>query len=1069
MSDDSETQSADDWIAVFLRFIKHLRIDSKELQADDTKGSEFELWTSQKLFLKELAYGLSRGIRIFYVLKSRQLGISTISLAIDIFWLALHPGTIGCLVVDTESNRETFRAVIRRYIKSFPPNFFGKSFTIVKGGDNRNMMRFSNGSRLDFLVAGVRKNTTWAESKGYAFAHLCAAKGTPVIVEHGRIKAIEYVKIGEKLLTHTGSEATVVDVFGQPGKDKPMVEISPWLGSAIRYTIWHKIPTQRGLVQAGDLKKDDWLVMPVRKITSDVESFALPCLKKIGASYAVDKDGKFTNRESEGAVVREREAWSNITTKAQSRTIKLNEELGFAVGYYLAEGHMILNGHDESPCGIVFARHRTEIAYADRAINAIQDYTTGSRNTTDRKDSLTSYEHIYGTEFCRWLDEHFGHLDDKIIPDEVFTWGEDFCRGLLIGILAGDGSKTLSSPTRASSKDYKNTLGSQGNKLGAPRTGPTDPSKKYETNVVVFVSTRSGLAMQIRDIAASLGLGWAAVYHKEGGLVYGRNCKPCWRMHWNGEAAYKIRILMGLPPAPRKNYNFIQKYKIENGSVYIKIRKITECHEEEEVWDISVDHPDHTFRTPSMSTSNTEVSKYGDSRGLDSFKESMSTTNPNRLYIYESTANGFNHWRDMWVEAGRDKNFIHRMFSGWWSNDNNKIPKGDARFKEYGKDDPDGDEQDQIAWVKEHCGLRVSMEQLAWYRWRCSDTSVDLDSIHQLQPWNDVECFVKSGNSFFPMRVISDQIKYLTDNPPLFLGFAYELNNDFYQSRMVPITDQQFINEVDLKIWEKPIEGHYYAIGVDAALGRSDDSDSNVIEVFDCYADKMVQVAEWESNQEDTRQAAWVLAYIAGIYSNCRINVDVSGGYGVAIMNELDQLRQRMRSELYTKLTGGHEWDDFLSNASWYLYHRPDSMGAGYAKNWVWTMKTKFWACNSYRDSFNSGILDIKSVALLNQMGMVVRDGVDLGSPISARGRQKDDLVFAAILAEVAWKEWYRPVMINEGRTLESVQAIENGEAGQLGPKVVENIVKRFFAQAHEDSQSDKDDRPVWMINLGLA
>lgn len=629
----NDLQSQDDWIAIFLKFVQYLRIDSKEIQAEDTRGSVLELWTSQKLFLQELAYGLSRGIRVFYCLKSRQLGISTVSLAIDIFWLAMHPGTIGCLVLDTESNRETFRAVIRRYIKSFPPNFFGKSFTVVKGGDNRNMMRFSNGSRLDFLVAGTRKNTTWAESKGYAFAHL------------------------------------------------------------------------------------------------------------------------------------------------------------------------------------------------------------------------------------------------------------------------------------------------------------------------------------------------------------------------------------------------------------------------------------------------TEVSKYGDSRGLDSFKESMSATNPNRLYIYESTANGFNHWRDMWFEAGRDKLTLHRMFIGWWANDLNRIPKSDPRFSIYGKEDPDEDEQAQMDWVKTHCGLKVKMEQLAWYRWRTSDSSADMDSIHQLQPWNDEECFVKSGNSFFPMRVISQKIKELSDNPPQFHGFKYWLGNDFYLGKMEEIVDQDRIDEVDLKIWERPKEGHYYAIGVDAALGRSDDGDSNTIEVFDCYADKMIQVAEWESNVDDTRQAAWVLAYLAGIYTNCRINVDVSGGYGVAIMNELDQLKQRMRTEMYNKLTSGHDWDDFLSNASWYLYHRPDSMGAGYAKNWVWTSKTKFWAGNSYRDSFGSDILEIKSIALLNQMSMVVRDGLDLGG---AQGKQKDDLVFAAILAEVAWKEWFRPMMTSEGRTYAMVMATESGDPRQMHDKVVMSIVDQFFKK-REEAEEEFDGRPQWQIDRGLA
>lgn len=1014
---DHGLQTSEDWIETFLKFIKYLRIDSKEIQAADDKGSPLDLWPSQMLFLKELANGLSKGIRIFYVLKSRQLGISTVSLAIDIFWLALHPGTIGCFVVDTESNRETFRSVIRRYIKSFPKNFFGKDFQIVKGGDNRNMMRFSNGSRLDFLVAGTRKNTTWAESKGYVVSHLCVAKGTPVVVEHGRIKPIEEINVGDKVLTHTGSKATVVDVLGQPNTKGDMIQISPWLGQPIICTKDHKISTKRGLVKAGELKKEDLLVMPVRKITGGGKKISLVSARNIRGN----------NQGPRGA--------------GSGKEILLGEEFGFAIGYYLAEGHMCVNTYDGRPCALIFTRHRDEKHYADRAINAISAFTTGNRKTTDRKNSLTSIEHVYGTPLAQWIDSMFGRLDEKKIPDEVFGWGKDFCRGLLSGLLSGDGSKKISYAT-----NKKKTI-------------------RYPLNYVNLSTTRSSLAMQVRDIATALGYGWAGIDYVPAGERYKRNCKAHWTVRWSGANAGKLRKLMGLEEIPTKGHVFSHKYIVTEDTIFIKIKNIKNGFKEPEMWDISVDHEDHTFRTPYMSISNSEVSKYGDSRGLDSFKESMSTSHPNRLYVYESTANGFNHWRDMWFEAGRDKNFIQRIFVGWWSNPLNSISKTDQRFSIYGAQPPDEDEQAQIDWVKNHCGLKVKMEQLAWYRWRCSDTSVDMDSIHQLQPWNDEECFVKSGNSFFPMRVISDKIKDLSDNLPQFHGFKYWLGNDFYAGKMEEIVDMDRLDEVDLKIWERPKEGHYYAIGMDCALGRTDWGDQNTIEVFDCFADKMVQVAEYGSSNEDTRQAAWVLAYLAGIYSNCRINIDVTGGYGVAIMNELDQLKQRMRSEMYSKITGGYEWDDFLSNASYYLYHRPDSMGAGYAKNWVWTSKTKFWAGNSYRDSFGANLLEIKSIALLNQMSMVVRDGMDLGG---AQGKLKDDLVFAAILAEVAWKEWLRPMMINDNYTYERVSASENGDARHMHDKVVMSIVDKFFKEKEEASK-EFDPRPQWMVDRGLA
>ena len=90
----------------------------------------------------------------------------------------------------------------------------------------------------------------------------------------------------------------------------------------------------------------------------------------------------------------------------------------------------------------------------------------------------------------------------------------------------------------------------------------------------------------------------------------------------------------------------------------------------------------------------------------------MAETHPNRLFIYESTANGFNHWRDMYYEAKRDKITKHSFFIGWWSKDINFIPKGDPRYDLYGKEVPDEEESKKIEWVKANSGVIITKECL---------------------------------------------------------------------------------------------------------------------------------------------------------------------------------------------------------------------------------------------------------------------------------------------------------------------------------------------------------------------
>ena len=156
-----------EWLALFGEFIAELRINSKEVLAEDERGVELKLWGSQKRFLEQLCVGLHKGVRSFYCLKARQEGISTISLAIDLFWLAMHPGLQGVLVVDDEENRDKFRLIIKRYLQSFPAGFFGQSFKVVKGKDNKSFTHFTNGSTADYLVAGKRKKATLGESRAY--------------------------------------------------------------------------------------------------------------------------------------------------------------------------------------------------------------------------------------------------------------------------------------------------------------------------------------------------------------------------------------------------------------------------------------------------------------------------------------------------------------------------------------------------------------------------------------------------------------------------------------------------------------------------------------------------------------------------------------------------------------------------------------------------------------------------------------------------------------------------------------------------------------------------------------
>lgn len=147
-------------------FLSHIRIDSK-----DTGGrSELKLFLAQKRFLTGIFDGLENDIHDFTCLKSRQLGVSTVSWALDLFWVGVHSGIKGAIIFDTDGNKEDARQQLVRFLESFPPGFdFPKIIRHYRGG-----IVLNNGSSLGYLVAGIKKSRGTGglgRSRGLSFIH----------------------------------------------------------------------------------------------------------------------------------------------------------------------------------------------------------------------------------------------------------------------------------------------------------------------------------------------------------------------------------------------------------------------------------------------------------------------------------------------------------------------------------------------------------------------------------------------------------------------------------------------------------------------------------------------------------------------------------------------------------------------------------------------------------------------------------------------------------------------------------------------------------------------------------
>ena len=621
------------WLNLFETFVEDLRIKSKEINSNDQRGSKLEMWDSQRRFLKEVGQGLDDGIHRFNILKSRQLGITTISLAIDVFWLAVHENIIGCLVTDTEKNREANRALIQHYVESFPEDYFGEKFAIT--GNNRSMMTFSNGCRLDLLVAGVRKKPiAWGQGQGYSFCH------------------------------------------------------------------------------------------------------------------------------------------------------------------------------------------------------------------------------------------------------------------------------------------------------------------------------------------------------------------------------------------------------------------------------------------------STETGNYGDPEGLKSLEEGFAQENPDRLYIFESTANGFNHWRTRYYAGLEDTYNQRSVFIGWWAGDTNKLARSDPRFLQYGREKPDNEEREKIRAVAKQYQHTVTQEQLAWIRWKEHAAGSEQDLFLQNQPWTAEEAFVSTGYSFFATRTIGEDLKRLDDERRPYKGYRYHVDGDFFTFSMEELeAKQENVRFVELKVWDEPDPVGRYVIGFDPAYGRTNHGDYHVISVWRCFADRMVQVAEYRCKDVEAKHASWVLFHLCAAYGDCMANVELNGP-GRLVMTEFNHLRELLAAEMNKEKVKDRNWENAALQARWFLYKKVDSSGGGYALNFEASWRTSKELMYAMRGAYVSGEIEIWSRVLLQEMQNVVVVDDHIGAPESQNEDMKDDSVFAASLAIRAWTEWVRREMLVNGQTYEVVM---NGGNQKPDEQRVNGIVRRFLLTQEEKANMPVDNVPKWKRDYGLA
>ena len=238
----------------------------------------------------------------------------------------------------------------------------------------------------------------------------------------------------------------------------------------------------------------------------------------------------------------------------------------------------------------------------------------------------------------------------------------------------------------------------------------------------------------------------------------------------------------------------------------------------------------------------------------------------NTMIIIESTANGYDDFKDMWDDAVAGNSEFVPVFCAWWELD------------EYRKTYDGFGLTDEELKLKELYNL--DNEQIAWRRW-CIHNNCrgDVNLFKQEYPSCPEEAFVSSGNCVFDKEKIINRIQQIKDLEPLKQGsFLY----DYDGLNITNIRWQEDKNGI-IKIYKDVEKNRPYVLGGDTA---GDGSDNFVGEVLDNISGE--QVAELSHETDEDLYARQM--YCLGMYYNQAL-IGVEVNFSTYPQKELERLR----------------------------------------------------------------------------------------------------------------------------------------------------------------------------------
>lgn len=254
----------------------------------------------------------------------------------------------------------------------------------------------------------------------------------------------------------------------------------------------------------------------------------------------------------------------------------------------------------------------------------------------------------------------------------------------------------------------------------------------------------------------------------------------------------------------------------------------------------------------------------------------------NCIKILESTANGFNEYRQLWVDGENKDNNWQPLFFAWWETSEYRLDFENLNAKNDFIEQvtrPKTQIDKKLKWLLEEKSL--DWEQIYWYFGKYKDLK---ELLAQEYPCTPEESFLASGNPIFDNAKVIARKDYLEKHYKEFAPkkgkFTYK-----YENERIIDSSIKFVEDINgwITIYEDVLPFYPYVIGGDTAEGGKDYC---VGQILNNNTGK--QVATFRARMDTDLFAKQM--YCIGKYFNTAL-IGIESNFDLHPIKELERLR----------------------------------------------------------------------------------------------------------------------------------------------------------------------------------